>query len=353
MDVVELAETLIEDEDADRALDVCAERLEAAGLTVDRRRDLGALVARRGEGGLALSGHVDVVPAGEGWTHRPFGGEVEEGQLYGRGTSDMRGPVACMLTAVDRTEDPVTVTLTTDEETTMDAVRSLVDEGVLSDAPLVVVGEPTELDVATAGKGVLWMRLTATGQRGHASTPRGEGGRGPSGPERLVEVLAKLPTEPIRLTHPELGPATAAVTGLESEQTPFNVLAGEATARIDCRFPPPGTPGDVEASLRNKLGVPAEDLAVEIAKREPAFLGDEDQADAVVEVLSQAGIPSQTTAVVFASEAGHWQRVAPTLICGPGSIDRAHAPDEHVTAEELEQGADAYERLIRWSASKS
>lgn len=351
MDVVDLTEALVKTEDASRALRLCADRFEAAGLTVEHRSEAGALIARRGEGGLALSGHVDVVPAGEEWTHRPFGGTVEDGRVVGRGTSDMRGPVACMVRAVERTDEPVTVVITSDEETTMDTVRSFVEEGVLSGQDLVVVGEPTGMDVATAGKGLLWARIQATGARGHASTPREGEGRGPSAPERLVETLAKLPAEPVRLEHPELGPATAALTGLQSEETPFNVLAGRAEARVDCRFPPPGMPDDVAGSIRSKLGLPAEGLELEVVKREPAFLGAEDLASPVLERLNAAGIGAEGTVVDFASEAGHWQRSAPTLICGPGSIDRAHAPDEFITVSELEAGMKGYTALVRWAGS--
>ncbi len=345
MDALKLTETLLEDEDAGRALEVCEQVLRDAGCTVELRGDEGALVARRGQGGVAFSGHVDVVPAGEAWTRDPFGGSVEGERLFGRGASDMRGPVACMLCAVEATEGPVQVVLTTDEETTMAGVRSLVDQGVLASAPLVVVGEPTGLSVATASKGVLWVRVVASGDRGHASTPRGE--RGPSGPERLVEVLASLPEEPIRLEYPGLGGATAALTGVGSEGTPFNVLAGKAWARVDCRFPPPGTPEDVEASLRSKLGLPREGVSLEVAKREPAFLGAKQAAEEIVEVLESAGVGSGVSTVSYASEAGHWQRVAPTVLLGPGSIDRAHGPDEFVTRRELEEGMVAYEALVR------
>lgn len=234
----------------------------------------------------------------------------------------------------------------------MDGVRRMVDEGVLADAPGVVVGEPTGMRVAAASKGLVWARVEATGDRGHASTPRGEAGRGPSGPERLVEALAELPHEPLRLEHPELGPATAALTGLASEETPFNVLAGTAEARVDCRFPPPGTAGDVVASLRSKLGLPREGLSLEVAKREPAFVGDEALADGAVEALQRAGVDAARTSVTYASEAGHWQRVAPTVLCGPGSIDRAHAPDEYVTTEELERGRRGYEALLDWGGPR-
>lgn len=350
MDVVEVAEELLADEDPQRALSACEERLESSGLHVERLPDAGtgALVARRGEAGLVLSGHVDVVPGGEDWTHPPFDAVVEDERLYGRGASDMRGPVACMLAAVEVTSDPVTVVLTTDEETTMDGARRLAGDGVLEGAPLVVVGEPTDLEVAAAGKGLLWARVAATGDRGHASTPRGEDGRGPSAPERLVGALNAVPERPLDLTHPDLGPATAAVTGLESEQTPFNVLAGTAEARIDCRFPPPGTPDDVLGALRSHMDLPREGLELEVAKREPAFMGDEAAAEAAVDVLGRAGVDSVVTAVAYASEAGHWQRAAPTVVCGPGSISRAHAPDEHVTLDELDAGATAYRALVEW-----
>lgn len=352
VDVVELTERLLADEGADRTLEVCADQLEAAGLTIDRRDELSAIVARRGQDGLALSGHVDVVPAGEEWSRDPFGNEADDDRLYGRGASDMRGPVACMLAAVERTDAPVTVVLTTDEETTMETARELSSEGILEDAPLTVVGEPTGLDVATIGKGVCWIRVVATGDRGHASTPRGEHGRGPSAPERLVEALAKLDPQPIRASHPDLGPATAAISGIESEPTPFNALAGRAEARIDCRFPPPSTPDDVERSVSSKLGLPTEGLEIEMPKKEPAFLGDEELGAKLVELFGEHGIDSELVGVVFASEAGHWQRNGATLICGPGSIDRAHGPDEYVTLDELEAGVQAYAAMLDWSTER-
>ncbi len=348
MDPVEVLVELLREESASVALERCKDWLEEAGLSVEVHEKEEALVARRGEGGVVLSGHVDVVPEGEGWTRDAFGGEVEDGRVYGRGASDMRGPVACMVSAVEATEAPVGVVLTTDEETTMEGVRSLVDREVLGEVPLVVVGEPTGLRVAAASKGVLWFRLRGVGERGHGSTPRGEGGRGASAVERLVEVLGDLPHHPIRLEYPGLGPATAAVTGLRCEQTPFNVLAGEASARVDCRFPPPGVAEDVEASVRSKLGLPREGVSLEVVKREPAFLGSEEVAGAVVGVLEGVGGSSGVRSVMFASEAGHWQRVASTVVCGPGRIERAHAPDEFVTVGELERGVRAYEALVGW-----
>jgi len=351
VDVVETTRALIRDETAEAALARCRDRLEAAGLAVERHDGAEAIVARRGEGGPALSGHVDVVPAGEEWTRAPFGGERESGRVHGRGASDMRGPVACMLAAAEATEAPMQVVLTTDEETTMDGVRQLVDDGVLEDAPAVVVGEPTGMDVAYASKGVLWVRVHAEGARVHASTPRGEDGRGPSAPERLGDALGDVPAEPLRLAHPDLGPATAAITGLGSEGTPFNVLAGRARARVDCRFPPPGTPDDVLGALRSALDLPREGLDLAVAKREPAFLGDEGLAEAASRALSGAGLDAHVTAVMYASEAGHWQRAADTVLCGPGSIARAHGPDEFVTEEELAAGVRGYEALVEGLAA--
>lgn len=353
MDVARFCEELLADEDPDRALTLCADRLREAGLSVERRDELGALVAQRGEGGLALSGHVDVVPVNEEeWSQAPFGAELREDRVYGRGASDMRGPVASMLAAVEETTQPVQVVLTTDEETTLQGVRALVDEGVLADADLIVVGEPTGLDVAAAGKGLVWARVQVEGARGHASTPRGGDGRGPSAPERLVEALSQLEPRPLKIEHPRLGSATLAVSGIESEATPFNVLAGEAEARLDVRFPPPKTPEDVERSLRSRMGLPREGLEIAFEKREPAFLGDEGLARQVLDVLdTMAGLEGELTGVDYVTEAGHWQRVGDVLVVGPGSIDRAHAPDEYVTIDELEAGREAYAALIEaWGA---
>lgn len=346
MGPVETVQTLLEDGDPGRALQVCADRLEQAGLRVDQRPDLGAIVARRGEGGVALSGHVDVVPPGKGWSHPPFGAEIEDGRLYGRGASDMRGPVACMVAAVEATDAPVTVVLTTDEETTMRAARTLSGSDLLTDAPLVVVGEPTGLDVATAGKGLVWLRLDVEGAAGHASTPRGPEGRGPSAAERLVELLSNLDAAPLRLEHPTLGPATAAITGIGTEDTPFNVLSGRGVARIDCRFPPPAMPEDVAQSVASKLQLPQDGIHLEVVKEEPSFLGDDELGDQAVEALREVDVRSSTTGVLYASEAGYWQRDAPTIICGPGDIDRAHAPDEYITVDELEAGTRAYRALL-------
>lgn len=351
MDASRLAERLTEEEDAGHTLDVAADALQEAGLSVDRDDENDAIVARRGEAGVAFSGHVDVVPAGDGWTHEPFGNAFEDGRLHARGASDMRGPVAAQIAALARTDEPAAIALTTDEETTMDTVRAYVDGDRLSDVDLIVVGEPTELDVAVAGKGLIWARVEAEGDRGHASTPRGEGSRGPSGPERLVEALAGLPAHPMKVAHPRVGQATLALSGVESEPTPFNVLAGRAEGRLDLRFPPPKMPDDAERALRSHLEMPREGVELSFEKREPAFLGDEELGRRVQQVLAGVDLEAELIGVDFVSEAGHWQRQADTLILGPGSISRAHKPDEYIERSELEAGTRAYAALLEAFAS--
>lgn len=346
VDVVEIAERLLAGPEPGPCLDLAEDLLAPAGFQVTRHEALGALVAWRGSGGVLFSGHVDVVPVGEGWTVPAFGNELEAGCLHGRGASDMRGPVACMLAAARATDGPMGLVLTSDEETTMEAARHLVEvPEVLGPAGLVVVGEPTELQVASCGKGVAWIALSVTAPSGHASTPRGPEGRPASAPERLVELLARLPPEPLDVRHPVLGSTTAALTGLESQPGPFNVLASRATGRIDCRFPAPVTPEEVLAAVERALGHP-DDVEVRLPKREPAFEGDEELAQLVAGVVGESGTPSATIGVPYASEAGHWGPRAPTVICGPGSIDRAHAPDEFIEAGELEAGLRAYTAMV-------
>lgn len=346
MDVQALAEALVAAEPPSQALGVAADALASHGFELQQASAPAPnLIARRGAGGVVLSGHVDVVPAGEGWAREPFGGTLEDGVLTARGASDMRGPVACMLAAAAATSEPCTVVLTSDEEVTMDTARHLVATEALRAPPLIVVGEPTELEVASASKGVLWVQIELTGARAHASASMDESG--PSAPERLLDLLDLLDGAPIRLDHPELGPATLRVTGMESEPTPFNALAGWAKARVDCRFPPPASSEDVERSVHSKLGLPVEGVELTVHKREPAFLVDDAVAEDVVAALDGVGVGSRRTVVSFASEAGHFQAIAPTVICGPGSIDRAHKPDEFIRASELEAGERAYAGLIQ------
>jgi len=342
--VISLAERLLAEPEPEHALKACRSELASAGFDVEIDEEQTALVAHRDQGGVAFSGHVDVVPVGEEWTVDAFGNALEDGRLYGRGAVDMRGPVACMVAALERTQAPASIVLTSDEETTMDTVRSFVDEDVLDDSAAIVVGEPTGLDVACASKGLVWARLTARGERGHASTPRSK--RGGSAAERLVDAVSGLPASPLRVSHPRVGESTLAVSGLGGEQTPFNVLAGRTEARVDVRFPPPKMPDDVRRALASHLGGPPEGVELELEKREPPFLGDEDVADRAASALRAAGMESGLVGVDYVSEAGHWQRVSPTVICGPGSIDRAHKPDEYVERDELENGVRAYEALV-------
>lgn len=346
MDVVQIAERLLAGPEVAPCLDLAEDLCQAAGLNVERWPEHEALVAWRGEAGCLLSGHVDVVPVGDGWSAQPFGNPVEEGRLVGRGASDMRGPVAAMLAALAATEAPAGLVLTSDEETTMATARRLVDEPeVLDPATAVVVGEPTGMDVATCGKGVAWMQVTVTAPSGHASTPRGDDGRPASAPERLIELLADLPATPLVVEHPVLGQPTLAVTGLGSQEGPYNVLAPEAWARLDGRFPVPVMPDEMVRAVQQAMGHP-DDVEITLAKREPPFEGPDELGKRCVQALGTIGIASTVIGVDYASEAGHWQGARPTVVCGPGSISRAHKPDEHITEEELTRGVRGYTALI-------
>lgn len=347
MDVLALAARLTEAADPTGPLATCWEILDDAGFALEAPLP-GTLVASRGEGGVVLSGHLDVVPAGDGWTTPPFGSAPEKGVLTARGASDMRGPVSAMLVALARSGAPARVVLTTDEETTMEAARALAAGGLVDDAPLVVVGEPTGLAVGTCGKGVAWLALEVAGDRGHASVPRDA--RGPSAPERLVATLARLDEGVLPWDHPVLGSATVALSGLGSEETPFNVLAGRAWARLDCRFPHPGTPEEARRRVAEALDLTDVGARLTLEKEEPPFEGAQELGVALAARLTKAGLASKAGGVSFASEAGHWGPRAPTLVCGPGDIGRAHAGDEHVTRDELEAGVRAYETILAWVA---
>ena len=160
------------------------ELLENAGLAVTLIPDAGGgkanLFASTGpsaSGGVMLSGHTDVVPVeGQAWTHPPFALTESQGRLYGRGTADMKGFVACAIDAMVKAarrplKVPLHLALSYDEEIGCMGVRSLID--MLQAAPVkprfCIVGEPTAMQVATGHKGKVALRATCTGREGHSA----------------------------------------------------------------------------------------------------------------------------------------------------------------------------------------
>jgi succinyl-diaminopimelate desuccinylase len=331
--------------DGDEALALARDELEAAGLAVEVHDEAAALVARRGEAGLHLAGHVDVVPADpDAWPVDPATATRRDGALWGRGTADMLGAVAAFLHVAKREPDlPVGVVLTTDEETGMEGARRLVDAGALEDAEALVLGEPTDLRLGLAHKGVCWSDVVLAGATAHASMP--DEGENPL--DRLPAVLEALEGLDLEAHHPLLGPATLAVTRVHAGEA-RNQVPGEARVGSDARFPPPIVADDVVAALEDALEGIGHDLEV-------AFAIDPFEADARArlralarEALEAQDRSGEGVGLPFGTEAGRYRRaVDEQVVLGPGDASLAHTAREHVPLEDVAAACRVYEALLR------
>lgn len=331
--------------------------------------DKAALFATIGpatDGGVLLSGHTDVVPvAGQAWSSDPWRLRVEDGRAYGRGAVDMKGFLAIALALVPEMQaaaltTPVHLLLSYDEEVSclgvVDAVarmgRDLPRPGV------AIVGEPTSLEVTTAHKSVVSLTTRVFGKEGHSSQPT-HGANAVMAAAELVHWLgqkqAALAAEgdPSGLFDP---PCSTVQVGAINGGTARNIIARECSFLWEFR----GLPGHSHIAVMDELAAFAEALVLPgMRKGAP---------DARIETICDVAVPhlaprpgsaaeqlalrlagrNHTSAVSFATEAGHFQNAGiATVVCGPGSIDQAHQADEFITLAELENGAGFIRRLIR------
>ncbi|MCA1812869.1 MAG: M20/M25/M40 family metallo-hydrolase, partial [Halobacteriales archaeon] len=203
---------------------------------------------------LVLSGHVDVVPVGDGWTCDPFAAEVRGDEVLGRGTCDMKGAVAAMLAAArQQGEGDWALAFTLDEETGMAGAHRLADSGAIAGAELVVVGEPTELRLGVAHRGVLWTEVTVRGQAAHGSTPE----KGRSAIRDMLRLLQGIEGFALPGTHPVVGGSSLNIGTLRGGEA-VNMVPALCRAELDLRIPPPMPPvlarQHLEQALR-KTGV--------------------------------------------------------------------------------------------------
>lgn len=320
------------------------------------KANLYATTGPAGIGGVMLSGHTDVVPVeGQAWTRPPFALTEDAGRLYGRGTADMKGFVACavatMLDAATRPlKVPLHLALSYDEEIGCMGVRSLID--MLAQAPVkprfCIVGEPTGMQVATGHKGKVALRATCTGREGHSA-------------------LAPLALNALHLAADFLNAvrrlqAEVAATGLRDGDydVPYTTLhVGKMSGGVQVNIVPNHAVLDFE--IRSLAG---EDVAALIARLEAEaqaiiapLRADFPEAAITVERLWDypgLGTPSDaavvnfvkgltgangTIKVAFGTEGGLFdQRLGiPSVICGPGSMAQGHKPDEFVTVEQLDR----------------
>jgi acetylornithine deacetylase len=345
-----------------RVVDRLAEWAEAIGFqaeVVPLRRDPSKanLVARmgEGEGGLVLSGHTDTVPTDlEGWGSDPWAlTERQDGVFYGLGSADMKGFFAAALTAATRFRSgrlkaPLTLIGTADEESTMNGARQLLADGAPK-AQMAIIGEPTGLVPVRMHKGILMHRVSVEGSAGHSSDPA----LGLNAIDGMVEVIAELRAfreeleAKVRIDDFHVPHATLNLGRIEGGDSP-NRICGSCALTYDMRLLPGMAPAAIreaiEARLRSRLDHRYRLVLEELIEPVPPFAIERDAA--AVRLLEELS-GNEPRAVMFCTEAAFFQQLgAQTVVCGPGSIEVAHQPNEHVPAAQLLEGAEVYARAI-------
>ncbi|MDK4688746.1 acetylornithine deacetylase [Kingella negevensis] len=335
--------------------------------TGDKANLFATLPASNGEtqGGLVLSGHTDVVPVdGQDWATNPFELTEQNGKLYGRGASDMKGFIASVLAllpewVVQERKKPIHLALSYDEEVGCIGMPLMIEEwqkrGQKVDG--CIVGEPTSMRVVVAHKGISVYQCKVHGKAAHSSlTPQGC---------NAIEYAARLIcrirdiADAFRAKGPFDGlydvPYTTMTTNLIQGGIAVNVVPE------DCQF---------QYEFRNLPGVPAAEIQQEIE----AYIHNEllpamrkEYSEAAVELITRAFVPSleaseqaaitllacalrrdnEIRKVSYATEAGLFERAGvPTIVCGPGSIEQAHKANEFIEIAQLDECQQFLRKLI-------
>jgi succinyl-diaminopimelate desuccinylase len=310
---------------------------------------------------LAWNGHLDVVPAGdpETWRHPPFGAEIVDGRLVGRGAADMKGPIAAALGAVSairrsgvRLGGRLDLHLVADEELAgLHGTKVLLERGDL-DQDAAIVGEPTELNLALAERGGAWVTATARGTAAHGSTPH----LGVSAITSMARFLLRIEEVLPDIEHPLVGRPSVNAALIDGGSAP-NVVADHCVAEIDRRLIPGERSADAVVEPFDRLADsirtehPEVDLSFDVKLWTDAAetTGDSPIADLCRDsIRTETGLEPPDTGFTGITDARFYinDRSIPTVILGPGSLTVAHMANESVEVGELVAAARVYARVF-------
>jgi len=309
-----------------------------------------------GPGGLVLAGHTDTVPFDEGrWQSDPLGLTERDQRLYGLGSTDMKGffPVALAAAAPFLQEplrQPLILLATADEESSMNGARALAAAGKPR-ARAAIIGEPTSLVPVRMHKGIMMEAVRVTGQAGHSSNPA----LGNSALEGMHTVMGDLISyrqqlqkrfnnDLFKIAHPTLN--LGCIHGGDSP----NRICGRAELHFDLRMIPGGENTEIREEIRQRMVRVADQhsLNIELHSLIQDVAPFEQAPDSELVLMAEKLTGHRAEAVAFATEAPFLQQLGmETIVMGPGSIDRAHQPDEYLELDQIQPCINLLQACIR------
>ncbi|MFM0306725.1 acetylornithine deacetylase [Paraburkholderia sp. RL17-383-BIF-A] len=363
LEMIEFIRTYLEELGVECELFYNAERTKA---------NLFATIGPREGGGVVLSGHTDVVPVdGQPWTVDAFRLTEREGRLYGRGTADMKGFIASVLAAVPMFIErelklPVHLAFSYDEEVGCLGVRSMLAD--LEQRPhkpaLCLIGEPTELKPVLGHKGKLAMRCHVKGAPCHSAyAPYGV-----NAIQYAARMISRLEEIGEQLAQPEHHderfdpPFSTVQTGVIKGGRALNIVPAECEFDFEVRALPGFNAHTVadqlqtyaEAELLPKMRAVKSDTGIRLQPLS-AYPGLATSPDSeAARLLALLSGSTEFGTVAFGTEGGLFEQAGiPTVVCGPGSMDQGHKPDEFVTVEQLRDCDAMLIRLADYLSSAS
>lgn len=336
-------------------VEVPEEKLKELGLELPRVNVIGTLKGSLENPVLHWNGHFDVVPPGTGWTKDPFNPILEDGKIYGRGTSDMKGGIAAMVMAAKALKaegvplkGSLVISASPDEEIGGAAgVGYIVKEGYAK-GDMCIVSEPSEVDkICVAHKGALWLQIDTIGKSCHGSTPH----LGINAIEKMAKIIIELdeklkPRLRDRVTKvpmSEVAKMATLTVGTIQGGIKTNIVPDRCTITIDRRLIPEEKISEAREEIESfieKIRKDDPDLKFQIKEiiyADAAYTSEEAEvtgrlSKAIEEVIGRK--PTITGMTAF-TDMRLLNTIMPTIIYGPGSLAKAHAADEYIEVESL------------------
>jgi succinyl-diaminopimelate desuccinylase len=305
---------------------------------------------------LLFACHLDVVPPGQtGWSRPAFEAVESNGRIYGRGAADMKGGIAAVVTAIRQIvhsqvelQGDLILFAAAGEETDSCGARRFVKSsgGKLPPLAGVVLPEPTDFDVVTAHRGMLWLEITTTGKTAHGSSPQ-LGVNAIASMNVLLDELEhyRIPHEP----HELLGGCSMSVNTIAGGEA-INVVPDKCSIGLDIRTLPGQNHNGITEDLRGmfaRLKAANPDFVADVSViRQLEAMETDPDSDFVKDSCSVLGA-TETRAVGFTTDGPHFVGLgAPVVIFGPGKPDVCHQPDEYIEIADVEKAVEHYKNII-------
>ncbi len=381
-DCIEMLEKLVAFDTTSRnsnleLIEFIQEQLEEIGVETrftfndkKTKANLWATIGPTDKGGVVLSGHTDVVPVdGQDWTSDPFKLVERGNKLYGRGSADMKGFVACVLAHAGRMKNadlktPLHFAFSYDEEVGCIGVRRLIaDMDKNLPTPIaVIVGEPTSMQIIGGNKGGQGFVTTVTGVDGHSSLPH-LGANAIVAASRIITFLHQMQQRLIDKADPTNGftpPYTTIDCGVIQGGVAANIIPAECTFHWGFRCIPEDDGDELAKEVKDfiaqeiepELKAISEHAGVtHVERHKVPGLSPDSNSPAEMLLRHLTGL-NESGRVSYGTEAGYFQKAGvPGVIFGPGSIEQAHLPDEFIDVSEMEACHDFMLKLTDWATN--